>query len=158
MKPHTCGCTESQINKRPRVTFLTFLLSCNLFCRICLVMVISCHGVYASPSPAPLENSKHKLNEKSCISYMTNLKGAQKQAEMMLCKMIHACSLLKTQTFLMLTFKKFLNLLCLCHKAVYINTVVNSYHTEIMSINSPQDLLPFLLSCYKWQAVRLLYL
>lgn len=81
-----CGCTEPQIHKRPNVTFLTFLLSCNLFCRICLVMVIfCCHGAYASPSPAPLESSKLKLNEKSGISYIPHMKGAQKQAEIMLC-------------------------------------------------------------------------
>lgn len=86
-KTHTYGCAEPQIHKRPNVTFLTFLLSCNLSCRICLVTVIfCCHGAYAFPSPAPLESSKHKLNEKSGISYIPHLKGAQKQAEIMLRK------------------------------------------------------------------------
>lgn len=106
-KLNACGCAEPQIHKRPSVTFLTFLLSCNLSCRICLVTVIfCCHGAYASPCPAPLESSKHKLNKKSGISYIPHLKGAQKQAEIMLRKITQTCWLLKTQAFLMLTFKE----------------------------------------------------
>lgn len=86
------GHRDPQIHESANITFLTFLLSCNLFCRICLVMVIfCCHDVYASPSPAPLGSSKHKLNEKSGISYIPHLKGAQKQAEILLCKITHTC-------------------------------------------------------------------
>lgn len=54
---------QSLINMREtKCVLLTFLFSCNLFCMICLVMVIfCCHGAYASPSPAPLKNSKTEV-------------------------------------------------------------------------------------------------
>lgn len=101
------GCTEPQMLKRLHAILFTFLLSCNPFCRICLVMVIfCCHGADASPSPAPLKSSKNKLNEKSGISCIPHLEGTQKQPKITLCKITSTCTLAKNSDVDPLTFKK----------------------------------------------------